>query len=42
MYSHHKKSRTKSILLAQYKGRKNNASFMNSVDEFITGCGGPS
>ena len=40
--SHHKKSRTKFLRLTQYKGKKNDASFMKIFDEFITGCGGPS
>ena len=42
MYSHHKKACTKFLRLTQSEGKKNDASLMNSVDEFITGCGGTS
>ena len=40
--SHHKKARTKFLLLTQYEGKKKDALFMKIFDEFITGCGGPS
>ena len=42
MYSHHKKACTKFLRLTRSEGKKNDASLMNSVDEFITGCGGTS
>ena len=42
MSSYNKKARTKFIRLAQPKGKNSDASFMKSVDEFITGCSGPS
>ena len=42
MYPHQKKDRTKFLRLNQSKGRKNDASYMKSLYDFITGCGGPS
>ena len=42
MSSHHKKDRTKFLRLNQSKGRKNDASYMKSLYDFITGCCGPS
>ena len=38
----HKKARGKFLRLAQLEGNKNDASYMKSVDKFITECGGPS
>ena len=42
MSLHHKKACTKFLQLNQSEGKKNDASFMKSVEEFITRCGGPS
>ena len=42
MSQDHKKSRAKFLRLSQSEGKKNEAAFMKSVDEFINNCGGPS
>ena len=42
MYQQHKKARGKLLRLNQSWGEKNDASYMKSVDKFITKCGGPS
>ena len=42
MSQHHKNSRVKFLRLSQSEGKKNEAAFMKSVDEFINNCGGPS
>ena len=41
MYQQHKKSRSRFIRLTQLEGRKNGASYMKDIDEFILDCGGP-
>ena len=42
MSSKYKKDPGRFLRLTQSKGKKNDASYMKIVDEFITGCGGPS
>ena len=41
MSQQHKKARAKFLRLTQADGKKNDASYMKSVDKFITKCGGP-
>ena len=38
----HKKACGKFLLLTHMEGKKNDASYMKSADEFITECDGPS
>ena len=41
MYQQHKKDCGKLLQLTHLDGKKNDASYMKSVDKFITKCGGP-
>ena len=42
MSQQHKNNCAKFLRLTQAEGKKNDASYMKSVDKFITDCGGPS
>ena len=42
MYQQHKNNCAKFLRLSQAEGKKNDASYMKSMDEFINNCDGPS